>query len=71
MVSEVRDSLYNSNNVKEFKIISIIDNKTKHKEENDVNVFEMVNHLDAFITYVKDNLEPSDIMLSELVEVCK
>lgn len=71
LVSEVRESLYNSNNVKEFKIISIIDNKTKSKEENDVNVFEMVNHLDAFITYVKDNLEPSDIMLSELVEVCK
>lgn len=71
LVSDVRQQLYDNPKVKEFKIISVIDNSKNVSEQIEVNVFEMVNHLDSFITYVKDNLDPNDIMLSELVEVCK
>ena len=70
-VKDIRELLQQDSRVKEFKIISVIQNNKKEAIENEVNVFEMVNHLDAFVTYVKDNLEPSDIMMSELVEVCK
>ena len=41
--------------------------------ENDISIEDLqtVNHLEAFVTYVKDNLEINDLILSELSEVCK
>ena len=70
--NDIKQLLESCDNVKEHKVLSIIENKAKDLE-NDISIEDLqtVNHLEAFITYVKDNLEINDLILSELSEVCK
>ena len=56
--------------IKESKVISIID-RTKKADQNNIVDIQTVNHLEAFVTYIKDNLTINDLLLSELSEVCK
>lgn len=71
IVSDVKEILDNNPLVKEFKVISIISKKDSEELKNQIDDLNCVNHLEAFITYVKDNLTVNELMLSELSEVCK
>ena len=60
--NDIKQLLESCDKVKEHKVLSIIENKAKDLE-NDVSIEDLqtVNHLEAFITYVKDNLEINDL----------
>lgn len=71
IVSEARSILQLETKVKESKVISIISKKDSNELKDSVEELNCINHLDAFVTYIKDNMSLSELVLSELSEVCK
>ena len=71
LVSEAREILENSSNVKEFRLISVPHNTEDNSTNNNDNTIESVNHLEEFINFINENFEVTDIMREELREVCK
>ena len=78
VVSELREYIELTPQVKnkivEYRIISIPNkdiNTNALNERLESNELNSINHLEQFVTYVKDNLELSDIIIDELNEVCR
>lgn len=72
IVDEVREILtQNSNKIKEFRVITMVNRDSQNNQEGEDLALETVNHLDEFIKFVNENLEVTDLVLSELSEVCK
>lgn len=65
-----RDRLAQSANVKESRVICVPEVTTDDPRilENDLQV---VNHLEEFVKFVRDNMEVTTVVQSELNEVCK
>lgn len=72
LVQQVKELLENySSIVKEYRVVAL-PNKTKvGDEENGEVVIESINHLDEFITFVKDTIEMTPMVIEELSEVCR
>ena len=71
LVKDVKQTLSENEKVKEFKVIGAIDRKQSEELKDSVEELNFVNHLEAFVTYVKDNIALNDLVLAELNEVCK
>lgn len=71
LVKDVKQTLSENEKVKEFKVIGAIDRKQSEELKDSVEELNFVNHLEAFVTYVKDNVALNDLVLAELNEVCK
>ena len=65
--NDIKQLLESCDNIKEHKVLSIIENKTKDSENSiSIEDLQTVNHLEAFVTYVKDNLEVNDLILLDV-----
>lgn len=69
-VKDIRTFIEENDKIKEFRVVTI-PNKNNNEVTAEEIIIESVNHLDQFVTYVKENLPVTDIMISELSEVCK
>lgn len=69
IVADIRALLVAEPRIKEYRVVSV---PVKKELENgkDETVIQSVNHLEQFVTYIKDNLELTDTIISELTEVC-
>lgn len=70
IVPEIKKHLENSANVVESKVISTIVKSENIKDSNEISL-NCINHLESFVTYIKENLEMNDLIVSELSEVCR
>lgn len=69
IVADIRALLVAEPRIKEYRVVSV---PVKKELENgkDETVIQSVNHLEQFVTYIKENLELTDTIISELTEVC-
>ena len=67
---EVKNLIETYPSIKASRVTSI---PLKNKEDNlndEIIKLETMNHLDSFIYYIKENMEVTNIVMSELSEVC-
>ena len=69
-VADIKKLIAENDKIIEYRIICV-PNKLDSNNQKENVVIESVNHLDQFVQYIKDNLEMTDIIVSELSEVCK
>ena len=67
---EIKKTLESNGNIIASRVISVPDKEKEIEEEVKETQLETMNHLDTFIHYIKENVGISDIVLSELSEVC-
>ena len=71
LISEVRQLLEDHcDKVKEFRVIAI-PNRQLSEDGRDETVIESVNHLEEFVTFVKNSIDMTPVVVEELSEVCK
>ena len=66
---EAKKLLEFKDNIIASRVISIPDEKKENTDVEEIQL-ETMNHLDAFIHYIKENVGVSETVLSELSEVC-
>ena len=67
---EAKKILESRGNIVASRVISVPNKEKEIEEEVEGIQLETMNHLDTFIHYIKENIGVSDIILSELSEVC-
>ncbi len=71
LVPELREILDADENVEEYKIISTADQEESEEVEDHIQVFNSVDHLQQFQSYIIEQLGKTDLVLKELQEVVK
>jgi DNA repair exonuclease SbcCD nuclease subunit len=69
-VKDIRTIIEECDKIKEFRVVSIPNKDVLQGLTEQIEI-ETVNHLDQFVSYVRSNLPVTDLLLSELSEVCK
>ena len=67
---EAKNLIESYSNIKASRVTSVPIKNNSNEENRDEIHLETMNHLDAFIHYIKENLEVNNIVMSELSEVC-
>lgn len=71
LVPELRGILDANENVEEYKIISTTNQEEAEEIEDHIQVFNSVDHLQQFQSYIIEQLGRTDLVLKELQEVIK
>ena len=71
LIPEVKQLLNENTNIVEHRVLMIPKVVGDSSEDTTSVELNSINHLEQFITYIKDTMDMSDLLLSELLEVCK
>jgi DNA repair exonuclease SbcCD nuclease subunit len=72
IISVVKQILESNEKIKEYRVITLPEVISDSGESlPNTDVIEAVNHLDEFIKFVKENMDFTEVVQTELTEVCK